>query len=100
MENYVHKDFGNTSLQVLDGQVLVEIIEEGKNYSLETGQSIMVCHLGYEIRQYKYAIILLVAIARQSLELRETGPGLLHRVLNFHTVEVQGHQWQIATVEC
>ncbi|XP_064163708.1 vitamin K-dependent gamma-carboxylase [Anguilla rostrata] len=37
LENYVSKDLGNTSVQVLQGQVSVEIVEEKTNYTLLPG---------------------------------------------------------------
>ncbi|KAJ8260633.1 hypothetical protein COCON_G00163560 [Conger conger] len=37
LENYVSKDLGNTSVQVLQGQVSVEIVEEKTNYTLQPG---------------------------------------------------------------
>ena len=42
LENFVSEDLGNTSVQVLQGQVTVEITEENKNYTLETGQQMKV----------------------------------------------------------
>ncbi|XP_036385737.1 vitamin K-dependent gamma-carboxylase [Megalops cyprinoides] len=41
LENYVSPDLGNTSVQVLQGQVKVEIVEEKKNYSLLPGDKMM-----------------------------------------------------------
>ncbi|XP_072311491.1 vitamin K-dependent gamma-carboxylase [Eucyclogobius newberryi] len=38
LENFVSEDLGNTSIQVLQGQVNVEIVEEKKNYTLKTGE--------------------------------------------------------------
>ncbi|XP_051540090.1 vitamin K-dependent gamma-carboxylase [Myxocyprinus asiaticus] len=38
LENYVSEDLGNTSVQVLEGQVKVEIVDEKKNYSLKPGE--------------------------------------------------------------
>ncbi|XP_062371802.1 vitamin K-dependent gamma-carboxylase [Sardina pilchardus] len=38
LENYVSEDLGNTSVQVLQGQVNVEILEEKKNYTLQMGE--------------------------------------------------------------
>ncbi|KAL0965591.1 hypothetical protein UPYG_G00283300 [Umbra pygmaea] len=38
LENYVSEDLGNTSIQVLQGQVNVEIVDEKKNYTLQTGE--------------------------------------------------------------
>lgn len=42
LENFVSEDLGNTSIQVLQGQVNVEIVEEKKNYTLQTGEQIKV----------------------------------------------------------
>uniref|UniRef100_A0AAY4BB85 Vitamin K-dependent gamma-carboxylase n=1 Tax=Denticeps clupeoides TaxID=299321 RepID=A0AAY4BB85_9TELE len=38
LENYVSEDLGNTSVQVLQGQVSVEIVDEKKNYTLHPGE--------------------------------------------------------------
>lgn len=38
LENYVSEDLGNTSVQVLQGLVNVEIVDEKKNYSLQPGE--------------------------------------------------------------
>lgn len=38
LENYVSEDLGNTSVQVLQGQLSVEIVEEKRNYSLQAGE--------------------------------------------------------------
>lgn len=42
MENFVSEDLGNTSIQVLQGRVNVEVVEEKKNYTLEPGDKIQV----------------------------------------------------------
>lgn len=42
LENFVSEDLGNTSIQVLQGRVNVEIVEEKKNYTLQTGEQIQV----------------------------------------------------------
>lgn len=38
LENYVSEDLGNTSVQVLQGLVNVEMVDEKKNYSLQPGE--------------------------------------------------------------
>ncbi|GFN86303.1 vitamin K dependent gamma glutamyl carboxylase [Plakobranchus ocellatus] len=38
LENYVQPDFGNTSLTVLAGKVVVEMFEPDKNFTLEPGE--------------------------------------------------------------
>ncbi|XP_071769620.1 vitamin K-dependent gamma-carboxylase [Centroberyx gerrardi] len=38
LENFVSEDLGNTSVQVLQGQVNVEIVEEKKNFTLQPGE--------------------------------------------------------------
>ncbi|KAM9455679.1 vitamin K-dependent gamma-carboxylase [Clarias gariepinus] len=40
LENYVSEDLGNTSVQVLQGNVKVEIVDEKKNYTLTSGEKI------------------------------------------------------------
>ncbi|KAJ3606068.1 hypothetical protein NHX12_028111 [Muraenolepis orangiensis] len=47
LENYVSEDLGNTSMQVLQGRVTVEIVEENKNYTLEPGQQMKLPHGAY-----------------------------------------------------
>ncbi|KAG7282608.1 hypothetical protein CRUP_018727 [Coryphaenoides rupestris] len=47
LENFVSEDLGNTSVQVLQGQVRVEIVEENKNYTLEPGQQMKLPHGAY-----------------------------------------------------
>lgn len=42
MENFVSEDLGNTSIQVLQGKVNVEIVGEKKNQSLQTGEQMKV----------------------------------------------------------
>uniref|UniRef100_A0A672ZKD8 Vitamin K-dependent gamma-carboxylase n=1 Tax=Sphaeramia orbicularis TaxID=375764 RepID=A0A672ZKD8_9TELE len=42
LENYVSEDLGNTSIQVLQGQVNVEVLEEKKNYTLQPGEMMKV----------------------------------------------------------
>uniref|UniRef100_A0A3Q3XH26 Vitamin K-dependent gamma-carboxylase n=1 Tax=Mola mola TaxID=94237 RepID=A0A3Q3XH26_MOLML len=42
LENFVSEDLGNTSIQVLQGKVNVEIVEEKKNYTLEKGEKLKV----------------------------------------------------------
>lgn len=42
LENFVSEDLGNTSVQVLEGQVKVEIVDEKKNYSLQPGEKMQV----------------------------------------------------------
>lgn len=50
MENFVSEDLGNTSIQLLQGRVNVEVVEEKKNYTLEPGDKIQVrCLLFYRI---------------------------------------------------
>ncbi|NWV14662.1 VKGC carboxylase, partial [Ptilonorhynchus violaceus] len=38
LENFVSEDLGNTSLRVLRGQVLVELVEQQQNHSLREGE--------------------------------------------------------------
>ncbi|NWI05457.1 VKGC carboxylase, partial [Tichodroma muraria] len=38
LENFVSEDLGNTSLRVLRGQVLVELVEQQQNHSLQEGE--------------------------------------------------------------
>ncbi|NWV19217.1 VKGC carboxylase, partial [Origma solitaria] len=38
LENFVSEDLGNTSLRVLQGQVLVELVEQQQNHSLQEGE--------------------------------------------------------------
>lgn len=45
LENFVSEDLGNTSIQVLQGRINVEIVEEKKNYTLQTGEQIQVWQL-------------------------------------------------------
>ncbi|KAK0147581.1 Vitamin K-dependent gamma-carboxylase [Merluccius polli] len=47
LENFVSKDLGNTSVQVLQGRLNVEITEENKNYTLEPGQQMKLPHDAY-----------------------------------------------------
>lgn len=42
LENYVSEDLGNTSVQVLQGTVNVEIVDEKKNYTLIPGEKMQV----------------------------------------------------------
>lgn len=42
LENYVSEDLGNTSVQVLEGLVNVEIVDEKKNYSLQPGEKMQI----------------------------------------------------------
>lgn len=43
LENYVQPDFGNTTITVLAGKVLVELIEKKRNVTLVPEQSLQVC---------------------------------------------------------
>ncbi|NXB58165.1 VKGC carboxylase, partial [Struthidea cinerea] len=38
LENFVSEDLGNTSLRVLQGKVLVELVEQQQNHSLQEGE--------------------------------------------------------------
>ncbi|NXB73302.1 VKGC carboxylase, partial [Donacobius atricapilla] len=38
LENFVSEDLGNTSLRVLRGKVVVELVEQQQNYSLQEGE--------------------------------------------------------------
>lgn len=42
LENFVSEDLGNTSVQVLQGQLNVEILDEKKNYTLQQGEQMKV----------------------------------------------------------
>lgn len=42
LENFVSEDLGNTSLRVLRGQVLVELVEQQQNRSLQEGEGMQV----------------------------------------------------------
>ncbi|XP_050394732.2 vitamin K-dependent gamma-carboxylase [Patella vulgata] len=42
LENYVQEDLGNTSITVLKGKVLVELVDKHKNYTLMEGESMQV----------------------------------------------------------
>lgn len=47
LENFVSEDLGNTSIQVLQGRVSVEVVEEKKNHTLEPGDKIQVRSLSF-----------------------------------------------------
>lgn len=42
LENFVSEDLGNTSIQVLQGQINVEIVEDKTNYTLQAGEQAQV----------------------------------------------------------
>ncbi|KAM6289225.1 LOW QUALITY PROTEIN: vitamin K-dependent gamma-carboxylase [Aegotheles albertisi] len=42
LENFVSSDLGNTSVRVLQGEVLVELVEQQQNHSLRQGQAMQV----------------------------------------------------------
>lgn len=42
LENFVSEDLGNTSLRVLQGEVLVELVEQHQNRSLQEGEGMQV----------------------------------------------------------
>lgn len=42
LENFVSEDLGNTSIQVLQGQINVEMVDEKKNYTLQSGEQAQV----------------------------------------------------------
>ncbi|XP_060082240.1 vitamin K-dependent gamma-carboxylase-like [Ylistrum balloti] len=42
LENYIQPDLGNTSITLLKGKVIVEIVDKKKNYTLTEGQQIQV----------------------------------------------------------
>lgn len=42
LENFVSEDLGNTSLRVLQGEVLVELVEQHRNHSLREGEGMQV----------------------------------------------------------
>ncbi|CAL9683478.1 unnamed protein product [Knipowitschia caucasica] len=42
LENFVSEDLGNTSVQVLQGEVIIELVEEKKNYTLKAGEQTQV----------------------------------------------------------
>ncbi|XP_064353907.1 vitamin K-dependent gamma-carboxylase [Dromaius novaehollandiae] len=42
LENFVSEDLGNTSLQVLRGEVTVELVEQGSNRTLREGEGLQV----------------------------------------------------------
>lgn len=42
LENYISVDLGNTTIQVLSGKIMVELIERKRNITLEIGDRIQV----------------------------------------------------------
>ena len=42
LENYVQEDLGNTSVTVLAGEILVQLVDRQENYTLGVNQSIQV----------------------------------------------------------
>ncbi|XP_024155240.1 vitamin K-dependent gamma-carboxylase [Oryzias melastigma] len=42
LENFVSEDLGNTSIHMLQGKVIVEVVEEKKNYTLQPNEQINV----------------------------------------------------------
>ena len=42
LENFVSEDLGNTSVRVLQGEVLLELVEQRQNHSLRPGDSMQV----------------------------------------------------------
>ncbi|CAH2274893.1 vitamin K-dependent gamma-carboxylase [Pelobates cultripes] len=44
LENFVSEDLGNTSIQVLQGEVNVEIVKDAKNFTLKEGERMQVAY--------------------------------------------------------
>lgn len=42
LENFVSEDLGNTSIQLLQGEVTVELVAEEKNWTLQEGEKMQV----------------------------------------------------------
>lgn len=42
LENFVNEDLGNTSIQLLQGEVIVELVAEQKNQTLQEGEKMQV----------------------------------------------------------
>lgn len=42
LENFVSEDLGNTSIQLLQGEVTVELVAEQKNQTLQAGEKMQV----------------------------------------------------------
>lgn len=42
LENFVSEDLGNTSIQLLQGEVTVELVAEQKNQTLQEGEKMQV----------------------------------------------------------
>lgn len=42
LENFVSEDLGNTSIQLLQGEVTVELVAEQKNQTLKEGEKMQV----------------------------------------------------------
>lgn len=42
LENFVSEDLGNTSIQLLQGEVIVELVAEQKNQTLQEGEKMQV----------------------------------------------------------
>ena len=42
LENFLHEDLGNTSVTLLKGEVMVELVDRGKNVTLQEGDQLQV----------------------------------------------------------
>ena len=45
LENFLPEDLGNTSVTVLKGEVIVELVDRGENITLQEGDKLQVCSL-------------------------------------------------------
>ncbi len=43
LENYIQEDLGNTSISVLRGEIIVELLDRNKNVTLKEDEKMMVC---------------------------------------------------------
>ena len=42
LENFLKADLSNSSITVLEGEVIVELVDRGKNHSLSVGDTLKV----------------------------------------------------------
>ena len=56
LENFLLEDLGNTSITILKGEVIVELVDQGVNITLQEGNKLQVCSFLLTIKATKWDV--------------------------------------------
>ena len=72
LENFLPEDLGNTSITILKGEVIVELVDQGVNITLQEGNKLQVCSFLLTIKATKWDVYTTNIVSEYDQEISQT----------------------------